>query len=132
MESSHFPWGSTSAVFTLCGFGHAGGYQGEGSNEMAHWDPTPDDGCLARAWIFRAQVWRGGNRCPEVGLARSQKRTLTVYPRSLRPLVISLIPGQEKQLEKLKRMRMALQKEVGETIEEFGPKLYEDFDEVGT
>lgn len=49
--------------------------------------------------------------------------------KSLRPLVISLIPGQERQLEKLKRMRMALQKEVAETIEEFGPKLYEDFDE---
>ena len=50
--------------------------------------------------------------------------------RSLRPLVIALIPGQEKQLEKLKEMRLELQKEVCETIEEFGPKLYEDFDDV--
>jgi hypothetical protein len=41
-----------------------------------------------------------------------------------------LIPGQEKQLEKLKEMRLELQKEVCETIEEFGPKLYEDFDDV--
>lgn len=50
--------------------------------------------------------------------------------RSLRPLIISLIPGQEKQLNKLKDMRRQLQKEVSETIEEFGPKLYEDFDDV--
>lgn len=41
-----------------------------------------------------------------------------------------MIPGQEKQLEKLKEMRLELQKEVCETIDEFGPKLYEDFDEV--
>jgi len=45
-------------------------------------------------------------------------------------LVISLIPGQEKQLDKLKEMRLQLQKEVAETIDEFGPKLYEDFDDV--
>jgi glycerol-3-phosphate O-acyltransferase / dihydroxyacetone phosphate acyltransferase len=51
--------------------------------------------------------------------------------RSLRPLVISLIPTQEKQMDKIKEMRRKLQKEVSETIEEFGPKLYEDFDEVG-
>ncbi|KAG8835870.1 hypothetical protein FRC17_000420 [Serendipita sp. 399] len=49
--------------------------------------------------------------------------------KSLRPLVISLIPMQDKQLDKLKEMRRELQKEVSETIEEFGPKLYEDFDE---
>lgn len=49
--------------------------------------------------------------------------------KSLRPLVISLIPGQEKQLEGLKQMRRELQKEVCETIDEFGPKLYEDFEE---
>jgi len=55
---------------------------------------------------------------------------LTVYARSLRPLIIALFPGQEKQLDKLKEMRLELQKEVCETIEEFGPKLYEDFDEA--
>lgn len=52
------------------------------------------------------------------------------YFRSLRPLVISLIPGQEKQLDKLKEMRRQLQKEVSDTIDEFGPKLYEDFNDV--
>ena len=55
---------------------------------------------------------------------------LTDPSRSLRPLVISLIPGQEKQLNKLKEMRRELQKEVSDTIDEFGPKLYEDFDDV--
>ncbi|KAG8800580.1 hypothetical protein FRC18_007989 [Serendipita sp. 400] len=50
--------------------------------------------------------------------------------KSLRPLVISLIPTQDKQLDRLKAMRRELQKEVSETIEEFGPKLYEDFDDV--
>lgn len=41
-----------------------------------------------------------------------------------------MIPGQEKQLDRLKKMRHELQKEVCETIDEFGPKLYEDFDDV--
>lgn len=57
-------------------------------------------------------------------------RRLTYLFRSLRPLVISLIPGQEKQLEKLKAMRVELQKEVRDTIDEFGPKLFDDYDDV--
>jgi hypothetical protein len=44
--------------------------------------------------------------------------------------VISLIPGQEKQLEKLKAMRVELQKEVRDTIDEFGPKIFDDYDDV--
>jgi glycerol-3-phosphate O-acyltransferase/dihydroxyacetone phosphate acyltransferase len=41
-----------------------------------------------------------------------------------------LAPGQSKQLEKLKAMRASLANEVADVINEFGPKLYEDFDEV--
>lgn len=50
--------------------------------------------------------------------------------RSLRPLVVALIPGQQRSLEKLKRMRQEVSNELVETINEFGPKMFEDFDEV--
>lgn len=58
------------------------------------------------------------------------RNTNALPSRSLRPLVISLIPGQEKQLEKLKAMREELQKELRDTIDEFGPKIFEDYDDV--
>lgn len=44
--------------------------------------------------------------------------------------MVSLVPGQQRELDKLKMMRLALQREVCETIDEFGPEMYEDFDEV--
>ncbi|KAI1795960.1 glycerol-3-phosphate O-acyltransferase [Ganoderma leucocontextum] len=49
--------------------------------------------------------------------------------KSLRPLVVALIPGQQRSLEKLKRMRQEVSNELVETINEFGPKMFEDFDE---
>lgn len=50
--------------------------------------------------------------------------------RSLRPLVIALIPGQQRSLDKLKAMRQKLAEEVVELINDFGPRLYADFNEV--
>lgn len=50
--------------------------------------------------------------------------------KSLRPLVIALVPGQQKMLDKLKDMRVELSKELAEVSEEFGPKVFDDFDEV--
>lgn len=50
--------------------------------------------------------------------------------RSLRPLVVSLFPGQQRQLDKLKEQRQRLSNELSDVINEFGPKLYEDFDEA--
>ncbi|EGO18598.1 hypothetical protein SERLADRAFT_443932 [Serpula lacrymans var. lacrymans S7.9] len=49
--------------------------------------------------------------------------------KSLRPLVVALVPGQQKSLDKLKAMRLKLSNEVADVINEFGPKLYDDFDE---
>ncbi|CAE6522135.1 unnamed protein product [Rhizoctonia solani] len=49
--------------------------------------------------------------------------------KSLRPLVVQLIPGQTKQLERVKRQRAAIANELVECINEFGPKLWDDFDE---
>lgn len=48
--------------------------------------------------------------------------------KSLRPLVIALLPGQQRSLNRLKAMREAISQEVNEVINEFGPKLYDDFD----
>jgi glycerol-3-phosphate O-acyltransferase / dihydroxyacetone phosphate acyltransferase len=50
--------------------------------------------------------------------------------RSLRPLIVALIPGQQRSLNRLKAMREHLSNEVAEVINEFGPKLYDDFDQV--
>jgi glycerol-3-phosphate O-acyltransferase / dihydroxyacetone phosphate acyltransferase len=45
-------------------------------------------------------------------------------------LVVALVPGQQRSLDKLKAMREQLSNEVAEVINEFGPKLYDDFDQV--
>lgn len=49
--------------------------------------------------------------------------------KSLRPLVLALFPGQSRTLEKVRDMRSRLANELAETINEFGPKLYDDFNE---
>ncbi|KAL1692296.1 hypothetical protein GGG16DRAFT_90169 [Schizophyllum commune] len=48
--------------------------------------------------------------------------------KSLPPLVVSLMPGQQRALVKLKNMREELSNEVTDIINDFGPKLYSDFD----
>jgi glycerol-3-phosphate O-acyltransferase/dihydroxyacetone phosphate acyltransferase len=50
--------------------------------------------------------------------------------RSLRPLIVALVPGQQRSLDKLKAMRVQLSNEVADLINDFGPTLYEDFNEV--
>ncbi|CAK5276728.1 unnamed protein product [Mycena citricolor] len=50
--------------------------------------------------------------------------------KSLPPLIVALIPGQQRSLDKLKAMRVHLSNEVSELINEFGPQIYEDFDEA--
>ncbi|KAG6890723.1 hypothetical protein C0995_005096 [Termitomyces sp. Mi166 len=49
--------------------------------------------------------------------------------KSLRPLVVALVPGQQRDLDKLKRIREELSNEVADLINDFGPKLYGDFNE---
>lgn len=51
--------------------------------------------------------------------------------RSLPPLIITLIPGQQRSLNKAKQQRIQLANELAAVINEFAPKLYEDFDQVG-
>ncbi|CED82465.1 glycerol-3-phosphate o-acyltransferase [Phaffia rhodozyma] len=49
--------------------------------------------------------------------------------KSLRPLVINLIPGNDVVIRKTRDMRVALTEELTEVINHFGPLMYEDFDE---
>ncbi|GBE82279.1 Glycerol-3-phosphate O-acyltransferase 1 [Sparassis crispa] len=50
--------------------------------------------------------------------------------KSLRPLVVALVPGQQRSLNRLKAMRVEVANELIEVINEFGPQLYgEKFDE---
>ncbi|KAI0256667.1 glycerol-3-phosphate O-acyltransferase [Lactifluus subvellereus] len=50
--------------------------------------------------------------------------------KSLRPLILSLMPGQQQYLERLRIMRRALSNELMDIINEFGPKIYDDFDKA--
>jgi glycerol-3-phosphate O-acyltransferase/dihydroxyacetone phosphate acyltransferase len=49
--------------------------------------------------------------------------------KSLRPLIVALVPGQHKSLTKLKVMRAELSNELADVINTFGPQYYDDFDE---
>ncbi|KAH7916054.1 hypothetical protein BJ138DRAFT_1169567 [Hygrophoropsis aurantiaca] len=49
--------------------------------------------------------------------------------KSLRPLIVALVPGQQRYLDQLKAMRLRLSNEVADVINEFGPKIYDDFDQ---
>lgn len=44
--------------------------------------------------------------------------------------MVALVPGQQRSLDKLKSMRVHLSNEVADLINEYGPKMYENFDEV--
>jgi len=50
--------------------------------------------------------------------------------RSLPPLIVALVPGQQRSLDKLKAMRVDLSNQVASLINDFGPKIYDDFNEV--
>jgi glycerol-3-phosphate O-acyltransferase/dihydroxyacetone phosphate acyltransferase len=56
------------------------------------------------------------------------RRELTV--RSLRPLFLSIWPGNQREVNKLREMREGLANDISEIIDEFGPKLYENFHQV--
>lgn len=59
-------------------------------------------------------------------------KSSNVLNRSLRPLVMALVPGQQKSLDKLKAKREELANEVAAIINEYGPRLYDDFDQVSS
>ena len=48
----------------------------------------------------------------------------------MRPLSVALVPGQQRSLDKLKKMRVALANELTDLIDELGPKLWDDFQHV--
>ncbi|GAA5921762.1 hypothetical protein JCM1841_001852 [Sporobolomyces salmonicolor] len=51
---------------------------------------------------------------------------MDVY-KSLRPLLLSLIPGKEPQLLKLRALRESLQAELNVLVDELAPAIFEDF-----
>lgn len=61
---------------------------------------------------------------------RTSRACVDPFIRSLRPLVIALFPGQQRFLDRLKKMRAELSNELTELINELGPKLWDDFDHV--
>lgn len=81
--------------------------------------------------ICGAKIRRSRNGCFEVrSIIIVTWMTFKTAGRSLRPLVVSLFPGQQRLLNQLKQQRAALANELTDVINEFGPKLYEDFDQV--
>ncbi len=51
---------------------------------------------------------------------------LDVY-KSLRPLFLSVLPGSEQQLERLRAERARLQDAIHEVVDKFGPTVFDDF-----
>lgn len=89
------------------------------------------DGGTASHRVLGAQVWRGRD-----GRLQVRLQSLGVSfgtddgRRSLRPLFLSVVPGNEKQLDKLRTMRATLQHDISVVVNEFGPQLFEDFRET--
>ncbi|KAI0928787.1 hypothetical protein AcV7_008831 [Taiwanofungus camphoratus] len=50
--------------------------------------------------------------------------------KSLRPLIVALAPGQQRSLNRLKAMRIEVSNELAEVVREFGPQLYENYDDL--
>lgn len=50
-----------------------------------------------------------------------------VRSRSLRPLLLSVVPGNERQIDKLRRKRLELQGDISALVNELGPQLFDDF-----
>jgi len=51
--------------------------------------------------------------------------------KSLRPLFLSLWPGNQREVDKLREMREGISNDLSDIIDEFGPQLYENFEQVG-
>ncbi|KAF4618731.1 hypothetical protein D9613_010163 [Agrocybe pediades] len=49
--------------------------------------------------------------------------------KSLPPLIVALIPGQNRSLEKLRAMRANLAERVADLVDDLGPEVIDDFDE---
>ncbi|ORY32320.1 hypothetical protein BCR39DRAFT_523975 [Naematelia encephala] len=50
--------------------------------------------------------------------------------KSLRPLFLSLWPGNQREVNRLRHMREGLANDISDVIDEFGPKLYANFDQA--
>lgn len=50
--------------------------------------------------------------------------------KSLRPLFLSLWPGNQREVDKLREMREGISNDLSDIIDEFGPQLYENFNQV--
>ena len=50
--------------------------------------------------------------------------------KSLRPLFLSLWPGNQREVDKLRDMRESLSNDISDIIDEFGPQLYENFNQA--
>lgn len=132
MESSHFSRCCTCGIRLLCLPRNSCCRQSWSSTEMATLYAFFDSDSFTDYELCIFEVWGGWSGCSEVRniSPMAQCRFLLQHHRSLRPLIVALIPGQQRSLDKLKAMRLRLSNEVAAVINEFGPKLYDDFDEV--
>jgi hypothetical protein len=133
LESSYIPCGGTNYLRNLCHHRCCDSCSSGCLDEVAHSGTTNAAGFIALHWIRGFEIWRSRNGCLEVracAVIIPSYETIDFFSRSLRPLIVSLAPGQQRSLNKLKKMRTELQNELADVINTFGPKYYEDFDEV--
>lgn len=65
---------------------------------------------------------------PVIGFAalRFGEVGMDVY-KSMRPLLLSLVPGKEPQIQRLRHMRETLSNELNDLVDELAPSIFEDF-----
>jgi hypothetical protein len=132
MENPHFTRDYSSFIWFLCFPGYISHVQGKCSLTVAFLDSNHCYDCSSVYCIRCAQVRRSRNGRFEVSVASKISHVifLNACIRSLRPLVVALLPGHQRHLDKIKDMRVRLSNELVEVINEYGPKIYEDFNEV--
>lgn len=100
---------------------------------MADLHPNHGRYCITDHELCCPKVWRSWNgrfKVRYLVFSFCSLLTIEAFHRSLRPLIVALVPGQQRSLDKLKAMRVQLSNEVAAVINDFGPSLYEDFDKA--
>lgn len=134
MEGSHRLGCNPCPLHRLCHNRDCDRFPGQRFLEMASVDTIHRSLDPPFCKSCRPQVWRGWNGCRQVrsrsfNFKRSCVADVIIH-RSLPPLIVALLPGQQRYLEKVKALRENLANEVASLINDFGPKIYDDFDGV--
>ena len=131
MEDPCIPRSRPVTLRVLCVPGYSPHDPGRCPNGVEDMDATDSHDYAPFPRLCSAQVWRGRHGCTQVSdICSFHGHVVNLCFRSLRPLVIALVPGQQRTLDRVKDMREKLANELADVINEYGPEVFEDFNEV--